>query len=119
MNGESALAAQHWAARCLLGLAAWVAGQAAFGAEPSPATAWSVMQVARSGYTIAALASHAGAAPGLKYGVVLFPGNPGVLQLEERDGEVGVPTHPGGGFRDVRQCLRRHPGQPPIELEVH
>lgn len=46
-----------------------------------------VMTVQRDGYTIAGLMTHRADAKGFKYGVALFPGHPGIMQLREEEGQ--------------------------------
>jgi hypothetical protein len=46
-----------------------------------------VVVAKRDGYTISALVTHAKGAGSFKYGIALFPGHPGVMQLREENGE--------------------------------
>lgn len=62
-----------------------------------------VITVERGGHTIAGLVTHAPDAKGFKYGVVLFPGYPGVMRLRV---EEGKPRYELGGNFLIRS--RRH-----------
>ena len=58
-----------------------------------------VVTVKRDGYTIAGLVTHLEGAKTFKYGVALFPGHPGIMQLQEID---GAPKFGMGGNMLVR-----------------
>lgn len=64
-----------------------------------------LVTVKRDGYTVAGLVTHLEGAKGFKYGVVLFPGYPGIMRLREEDGKLRFDL--GGNFlvRSRRQWL--------------
>jgi len=56
-------------------------------ADPNLAHPTRIVTVQRDGYSIAGLATHLDGASKLRYGIALFPGNPGVLRLREEEGQ--------------------------------
>jgi predicted esterase len=82
---------------------ALLAGAAEKGGDPNFAHPNQVVTVAREGYSIAGLVTHAQVGKTFKYGVALFPGHPGIMKLREQDGK---PVFELGGNFLVRS--RRH-----------
>jgi hypothetical protein len=56
-----------------------------------PASAYgqveTIVSAKREGYTIAALVMHAEGAKAFKHGIALFPGHPGIMKLQEQNGQ--------------------------------
>jgi len=88
-------------ATLLLGILA--AGPAQAQTDPNLEHPTQIVTVKRDGYDISALASHLKDAAGLKYGVAIFPGHPGIMKLREESGRFRFDL--GGNFL-VRS--RRH-----------
>jgi predicted esterase len=58
------------------------------GGDPNLSHANVVVTVAAQGYTISGLVTHLREAKAFKYGVVLFPGHPGIMKLREENGQL-------------------------------
>ncbi len=71
--------------------------------DPNLLMSNSVITVARGGYAISGLVTHAPAGGDFKHGVVLFPGHPGIMRLRM---EEGGPRYELGGNFLIRS--RRH-----------
>lgn len=90
----------------LAGVAVWLAAMApmpARAADPNLAHPMHLVTVTRDGYTISGIATHLEGATKFKYGIALFPGNPGILQAREENGTI---RHAMGGNFLIRS--RRH-----------
>lgn len=75
-------------ARALLAVGAGLTCLGARSADPNLAHPTQLVTVAREGYTISGMATHLEGATGLRYGIALFAGSPGVLRLREENGQV-------------------------------
>jgi hypothetical protein len=58
------------------------------GSDPNLAHPNQVVTAQRDGYTIAGLVTHKEGVKAFKYGVLLFPGSPGVLRITEENGQI-------------------------------
>jgi len=57
-------------------------------ADPNLEHPTHLVTVAREGYSIAGIATHLEGISKFKYGIALFPGNPGILRARESNGEI-------------------------------
>ncbi|MBI4207815.1 MAG: hypothetical protein HY527_22570 [Betaproteobacteria bacterium] len=55
--------------------------------DPNLAHPTQVVTVKRDGYTVSGLVTHLQDAKTFKYGIALFPGNPGIMRLTEKEGQ--------------------------------
>lgn len=71
--------------------------------DPNLAHPTQVVTVKREGYTVSGLVTHLQDAKTFKYGITLFPGNPGIMRLTEEEGQPRFEMR--GNFL---VCSRRH-----------
>lgn len=77
----------RWALTCVFAMQAVSLPAHAQASDPNLEHPTRVVTVQRDGYTIAGLVTHREDAKNFKYGIALFPGNPGIMRLREEEGQ--------------------------------